>query len=115
VDVHHIDPRAENGGDEPENPMVLCAAHHRALHRGSLAVEGRPATGLRFCHADGSKYDKPASPGVADESAKVFVALKSMGFRQKEARAAVERARAHVGSEASTESLLRRALAELTR
>jgi hypothetical protein len=114
VDVHHIDARAENGGHEPENLMVLCAAHHRALHRGSLIVEGRPSTGLKFRHADGSKYDKPVSPVTADDSAKVFLALKNMGFREKEARGAVERARTHVGGEAPTESLLRRALAELT-
>jgi len=36
VDVHHLDPRAEGGGHEPENLITLCGAHHRALHRGEI-------------------------------------------------------------------------------
>jgi hypothetical protein len=28
-------------------------AHHRALHRGALRIEGRVTTGLRFFRADG--------------------------------------------------------------
>jgi hypothetical protein len=39
VDVHHVRPRCEGGGDEVENLVVLCAAHHRAVHRGALKVE----------------------------------------------------------------------------
>jgi 5-methylcytosine-specific restriction endonuclease McrA len=114
VDVHHLSPREEGGGHDPENLVVLCAAHHRALHRGTLRVMGCFATGLEFHHADGSRYGEVRAPAHADELTKVFQALRSMGFREKDARGAVERANAHVGIGASTESLLRRALAEVT-
>lgn len=114
VDVHHLDPRAEGGGHDPENLIVLCSAHHRALHRGTLRVSGCFATGLRFAHADGSIYGEPKKPAEADCAAKVFRALRHMGFREKEVRHAVERANTHVSIGASTETLLRQALAELT-
>jgi hypothetical protein len=39
VDVHHITARADGGGDDVENLLVLCAAHHRAVHRGALVLE----------------------------------------------------------------------------
>lgn len=114
VDVHHIDLRSEDGGNDPDNLVVLCAAHHRALHRGSLRLEGRPSLGLKFSHADGSSYDKPKAPIDADHAAKVFRALCHMGFREREAKLGVERARTHVGVGATVDALLRRALGELT-
>lgn len=41
LDVHHIVFREDGGGNEPENLLVLCAGHHRALHDGALMVMGR--------------------------------------------------------------------------
>jgi hypothetical protein len=113
VHVHHIDLRSEDGDDDPDNLIVLCAAHHRALHRGTLRLEGRPSTALKFSHADGSTYDRPAAPIEADLGAKVFRALCHMGFRERDAKLGVERARAHVGVGATIDALLRRALGEL--
>jgi hypothetical protein len=114
VDVHHLDPRAEGGGNDPDNLIVLCSAHHRALHRGQLVVAGRVSSGLEFRHADGSSYGEVKSLATADTSAKVFQALRNMGFREKETRQAVERANTHVGVAAPIEALLRRALQDLT-
>jgi hypothetical protein len=114
VDVHHIALRSEDGGHAADNLIVLCAAHHRALHRGALLIEGKPSIGLEFRHADGSEYGKARAPLDADQGAKVFRALRNMGFRERDVREGVQRARAHVGSGATTEALLRRALAELT-
>jgi hypothetical protein len=54
VDVHHVVPRADGGAHASENLITLCSAHHRAIHRGNLFVEGTPSTGLRFRHADGT-------------------------------------------------------------
>ncbi len=30
--VHHIKPKEEGGGDEPENLITLCSAHHKIVH-----------------------------------------------------------------------------------
>lgn len=35
LDVHHKVPRSEGGGDEPENLITLCRAHHRLMHEHS--------------------------------------------------------------------------------
>ena len=78
-------------------------------------VEGTATTGFAFRHADGSAYGAGAvSPRAAEARAKAFRALTVMGFRQSEARLAVDRAHTHVGPLATTEVILRRALAELT-
>ena len=53
VDVHHLRGRAGRDPHTANNLVTLCCAHHRALHRGVVIVEGSPATGLVFRHADG--------------------------------------------------------------
>jgi hypothetical protein len=50
-DVHHLDPRAEGGSDDPERLAPLCGAHHRAVHLGRLCIDGRASAGFRFRHA----------------------------------------------------------------
>jgi 5-methylcytosine-specific restriction endonuclease McrA len=56
VDVHHLTPRADGGQHGADNLVVLCSAHHRAVHRGLLVIEGSATAGLRFTHADGHSY-----------------------------------------------------------
>jgi hypothetical protein len=115
VDVHHIDAKADGGSHDPENLVTLCSAHHRALHRGELVVEGRASDGLAFRHADGSEYgSRSASPHAADARSTAFRALRSLGFREAEARRALARVGTHVGRETSAEAVLRQALAILT-
>ena len=114
IDIHHIDPKANGGSHDPENLMTLCSAHHRAVHRGQLVAEGR-ATILTFRHADGSTYgSRSASPRSTDARATAFRALRSLGFRENEARRALERIDTHVGHDSSAEAVLRQALAVLT-
>jgi 5-methylcytosine-specific restriction endonuclease McrA len=36
LEVHHRVPRAQGGGNDPENLVCLCAACHRLLHDGNL-------------------------------------------------------------------------------
>jgi hypothetical protein len=62
VDLHHIAPRAEGGAHDENNLVVLCSAHHRAVHRGQLIVHGRVATGVSFRHADGTSYGEQVTP-----------------------------------------------------
>jgi hypothetical protein len=113
VDVHHVTPRAEGGTHDPGTLVVLCSAHHRALHRGRLRVEGNAQTGFVFRHADGSSYGHPASLPAADATARAFGALKQMGFKETEARRALADSSTHVGGTGGFEDVLRAALARL--
>ncbi len=114
LDVHHVVPRSEGGGREPDNLVVLCGAHHRALHRGHLIVEGHVSTGLRFRHADGTTYGNVVDPHELALQEQSFRALRSLGFREAEARGALERVRKDaLRGSATIENILRQALALL--
>jgi 5-methylcytosine-specific restriction endonuclease McrA len=114
VDVHHIQPREEGGGHEPENLVTLCSAHHRACHRGALSIEGSAPTALRFSHADGTTYGAAVPPNGADAQLRAFRALLGLGFGEREARLALRRSATHVGEDAELEPLLRHAIRLLT-
>jgi hypothetical protein len=130
VDIHHIVLRSEGGSNDEDGLIVLCPAHHRAQHRGQLIIEGRVSSGLRFHHADGTRYGHVIHPRAANAHAQAFRALRALGFRESEARAALERVRSHdvgdatrdatvesrekVGLDASTEGVIRAALAVLS-
>jgi hypothetical protein len=93
-----------------DNLLILCAAHHRAAHGGSLIIVGTPSSGLSFTHADGTPYGGAVVPAAADVRTKAFQALVGMGFRESEAK----RALASVShSISSLEQLIRHALREL--
>jgi hypothetical protein len=111
VDVHHLVPRAEGGGHTPENLVTLCSAHHRAIHRGELLVEGTPATGLRFLHAVGTPYGGSPSASAADARARACRALELMGYRASEVKRAL--LRIGEGRATSVEQVIRQALREL--
>jgi hypothetical protein len=112
VDVHHLVPRADGGRHTSENLVTLCGAHHRAIHRGELRIEGTPSAGLRFLHADGTSYGYSPSPAVADVRAKACRALELMGYRASEARNALLRLRGDCAT--SLEQVIRLALRELS-
>jgi hypothetical protein len=115
VDVHHITARADGGGDDVHNLIVLCGAHHRAVHRGELVIEGGTAESLRFHHADGSPYGEPRSVEAATVHAKVFKALCKLGFGDGEVRRVIAALRREPGmSQMTAEELLRQALGRLT-
>lgn len=69
VDVHHLKARAEGGQHDPSNLITLCAAHHRALHRGELSVEASVSNGLTFRHADGTTYGAVLALQAAENAA----------------------------------------------
>jgi len=116
LDIHHLRPRADGGKHDPANLLLLCAAHHAAIHRGFLIVEGRAPDRLRFLHADGTDYGAPISaPAVAERSADAFQALKQLGFTETQARRCLSAALTHLGADATLESLVRAALAETRR
>lgn len=113
VDLHHLCLKSEGGDHAPDNLVTVCGAHHRALHRGSVAIAGSVATGLRFQHADGSPYGLVPTPLDADAGNKAFLALRALGFREHEARRVLAEA-THVGVCDDVEALVRRCLGLLT-
>src|SRR5690606_27997957 len=72
VDVHHVHLRSEGGDHNPEHLVVLCGAHHTAVHEGRLLIDGSASRGFRFRHADGSAYGRVADPLTAELHAKAF-------------------------------------------
>jgi 5-methylcytosine-specific restriction endonuclease McrA len=116
VDLHHLQLRSEGGAHNADKIITLCAAHHRAQHRGQLVIEGTVSTGLTFRHADGTLYGRAMSAQAVDVHRKVFSALRGMGFREGEAKRALEcvRTDVHVGASASAAEILRAAIGILT-
>jgi hypothetical protein len=95
VDLHHLDLRSEGGENDPDNLVVLCSAHHGALHRGRLRIEGKVSTGLRVSHADGTVYGLMPSPALVEASARAFAGLRSLGSpRRRRGPASSRRSRA---------------------
>ena len=116
LDTHHIVFRSEGGSDEPDNLVIACDSHHRALHEGRLSMQGT-ASELHVLRADGQPYrstEPLAGPDVQADAGMlslVIDALRKMGFSAAEAKERVGRARPHVGAAASLDLLLRAALA----
>jgi hypothetical protein len=110
VDLHHLEARADGGTHDEDNLVVLCSAHHRAVHRGQLEMAGSVSRGLMFRRGDGAPYGTFDSPDAADRCERAFRALRTMGFGEREVRRAVEQAR----SSDDIETVLRRALSLLT-
>jgi HNH endonuclease len=81
LDVHHIELRSEGGRHSLENLTCLCSAHHRATHRGKIALTRSESGALRVRHADGTEYGRPVRPQVLEVCAKVFSASASAKHR----------------------------------
>jgi hypothetical protein len=66
VQVHHVTFRSHGGGDEPENLVGLCAAHHlHAIHVGWVRVSGKAPARLRWSFRAGggpARCGSAASP-----------------------------------------------------
>jgi hypothetical protein len=90
--VHHCDLRSEGGGHDPDRLIPLCDVHHGHVHEGRLLIDGSWSAGFRFRHADGTTYGTrrlPAAP--QSEAARIaFSALVKNGYKQGEARQAVD-------------------------
>jgi hypothetical protein len=82
VDVHHIVPRADSGPHTAANLIVLCGAHHRAVHRGELTITGGVAAGVDFRHADGTPYGGGVRASTVAVRERVPQGLMGMGFRE---------------------------------
>ncbi len=92
LDVHHIVFREHGGTNEPSNLLVSCEGHHLAVHEGSLVISGSMPE-LKFTRRASSSF---ALAARVVETAK---ALEAAGFTRREAKAAAEQTRTHVGME----------------
>jgi hypothetical protein len=111
LDLHHIELRSEGGRNELGNVITLCGAHHRAAHRGQLVLESDAHVGVRFRHGDGTEYGQALEPRALEIAAKLFSALRNLGFREREVRAVLAELRSDDElRDASIECLLREAL-----
>jgi hypothetical protein len=115
LDVHHIVPRADGGGHDPANLIVLCPAHHRANHAGQLLITGTAPEGLTFQHADGTLYGAVVQAASADVAEKVFNGLRWLGFKETDAKRALQRALAEADPSTDPQGLLKNALGHLGR
>jgi Holliday junction resolvasome RuvABC DNA-binding subunit len=69
---------------------------------------------VRARHADGSHYGDIVKPREVEARARVFSALRNLGFRETEVRAALDRLQREPSlDQASFDALLRAALAAL--
>jgi hypothetical protein len=109
-----VQPRAEGGRNEAPNLATLCSAHHRAVHRGELLIEREHEGSFVFRHTDGAAYGNPTAPHRIDAHAKVFSALRQLGFREGAIKAVLSELRADAGlGGATVERLLREALCRI--
>lgn len=110
LSVHHLRPRADGGGHDPANLLLICGAHHSLHHRGLLLIEGDAAHEVRFAHADGTPYGEAPRPTEVQAGADAYAALRSLGFHETESRQALAAARTHVGAGAEAGALVAAAL-----
>ena len=65
LDIHHVRPRAMGGTHDPAGLVCLCDGHHRAVHRGYLAVK-RGADGRVMVRRAGDRTHV-GRPGMGSE------------------------------------------------
>jgi len=92
LDVHHLDPRSEGGGHDPDRLAVMCGAHHRAVHAGVLCIDRTGTAGFVVRHGEGTLYGGPVSPPAVEMVRQALGALVNLGFKPTRARALVDEA-----------------------
>jgi hypothetical protein len=113
-DGQHLGHIPPGGRHELGNMLTLCGCHHRATHSGSLLIEKDPQGGVVFRHADGSVYGAALQPQALAARAKLFSALRHLGFKEREVRVVLAELRAEPGLEGgSLQDELREALRRL--
>jgi hypothetical protein len=115
LDLHHVHRRGEGGDHDPNNLILLCGGHHKAEHEGRLIICGTADKGFEFHHADGAPYAGAPRPENTEVYKRAFGVLKSLHWKEGQARAAIDAVAAHVGDPVDTDTLVRAALKHLTR
>ena len=64
--AHHIVHWQHGGSTLPENLVLLCPTHHRALHHGEFSIHGNPEAGTLRFH---DRWGQPIAPPALDPPA----------------------------------------------
>ena len=56
--AHHVQFWSQDGPTNPDNLILLCSAHHRALHRGEFAIKAHGRQQFSFHRPDGSTIER---------------------------------------------------------
>jgi hypothetical protein len=64
--VHHIIFRSRGGPTLIWNVVLLCHAHHRAVHEDHFGIRGDPAKELTFLRPDGTPIELPGPAPWSD-------------------------------------------------
>jgi len=112
LDVHHIVHQEDGGGHEDWNLVALCAGHHRAHHRGELAIEGRAPDAIRFEWTKDVRARVGTKPiqSAGTVRAQARDALVGLGWKIAIASAAVNEACGQLGTHVPIDVLIREAL-----
>ena len=89
--AHHIRELSKGGKHELRNLITLCESHHLAIHEKSLLLEGVPPN-VTFTRRSNNKFK------VATRAVETAAALRRLGYKPHDVKAAVEATRAHVGN-----------------
>ena len=113
LELDHVIARALGGGAEAENLRVRCRAHNRLWAEQTFG-RAHVERAVHLRQRKSARYDD-GHPFDAHE--KVVFALKRLGFRQAQARSAVDAVKKRLGVEGplELEGLLREALREATK
>ncbi|HEY8944683.1 MAG TPA: HNH endonuclease signature motif containing protein [Polyangiaceae bacterium] len=114
MDVHHVETRADGGGHDQNNLITICAAHHRAVHEGTLTITGSATQGVSVRHADGTPYGTLPSASSSLVQARAFRALRELGFGERDTRRALTEVLEELEHDAELETVLRDCLRLLT-
>jgi hypothetical protein len=116
LELDHAEPRGRGGGDEVENLRVRCRAHNQLWAEqayGREHVEHLRHFRQKKCDRRRLGGEVSAAPTTCEPVSgifrKVFLALRSLGFRDAEARIAIAAVEGH-GEARTVEEVLREAL-----
>ena len=83
LQAHHVRHWASGGETRQENLVLLCRAHHRAVHEGGYGVELDGEGGLTFIRPDGRALPRSPEPLTlpADPTGALAASHLSLGLR----------------------------------
>jgi hypothetical protein len=111
LELHHLITRADGGTHEPDQIVLLCDAHHAALHRGLITITGTAPDQLVVTRIDPVAHmGQPSKLDRAVILVDARTALVTLGYKKHEAAAAVDDAASQLGGDVTLEVVIREAL-----
>jgi hypothetical protein len=68
LQAHHVQHWLYNGKTNMANLILLCAAHHMAIHHGEFSIEALGRERFRFRRADGAEYPTHVDPTTCTDA-----------------------------------------------